>query len=267
MQLKKTEYKTIEIAEDEEYGTVIGNIVMNCGEMLYAEIVDHTICDHDELANVRAFLDEVEEAIETGTLPTILNGGTNIEILPDKFRSVVQQRDADITEYIKSICIERIDNVAEKAAINREHAKEMRKKDAIIEELKDQNVRDLRELYDIYEAEIFAIKAVRKTAMILSKEIIDDLESKLCEKQDIIDRITTLRSNEIEKLYGLEAELSVRNVDYAVLMQVVEIIQDRSIDSSKVAYLTTHAGKDYLDTPEVLPKPSAYTVEIDIRCE
>jgi len=66
MNLKKTVYNTIEIAEDEEHGMVVGNIVMDGSKMLYAEMVGGTICDHGELANARAFLDEVENAMETG---------------------------------------------------------------------------------------------------------------------------------------------------------------------------------------------------------
>jgi hypothetical protein len=72
MNLKKTVYKTIEITEDEDYGMVVGNIVMDDGEdsskMLYAEIVKETICNHEELANMRAFLDEVYKM-----MPTIYN--------------------------------------------------------------------------------------------------------------------------------------------------------------------------------------------------
>lgn len=68
MNLKKTVYKTIEIAEDEDYGMVIGNIVMDDSKMLYAEIVKETICNHEELANMRAFLDEVYKM-----MPTIYN--------------------------------------------------------------------------------------------------------------------------------------------------------------------------------------------------
>ena len=61
MKLKQTEYKTIEIAEDEEYGMVVGNIVMDGDKMLYAEIIDGTICERRELRNMRTFLDEVEK--------------------------------------------------------------------------------------------------------------------------------------------------------------------------------------------------------------
>jgi hypothetical protein len=63
MKLKQTEYTTIEIAEDESYGMVIGNIVLDKNKMLYAEIVGGTICDHKGLSNMRAFLDEVGKAM------------------------------------------------------------------------------------------------------------------------------------------------------------------------------------------------------------
>lgn len=67
MKLKQTQYKTIEIAEGEEYGMVIGNIVMDGDEMLYAEVVDSTICEQRDLENMRAFLDEVDKAMSTET--------------------------------------------------------------------------------------------------------------------------------------------------------------------------------------------------------
>ena len=63
MKLKQAAYKTIEIAEDEEYGMVIGNIVLDKNEMLYAEVVDGTICERRDLENMRAFLDEVDKAM------------------------------------------------------------------------------------------------------------------------------------------------------------------------------------------------------------
>lgn len=68
MTLKKTVYQTTEIAEDEEYGMVVGNIVMDGTNMLYAELVSGTICNREELENARAFLDEVENAMTSYTV-------------------------------------------------------------------------------------------------------------------------------------------------------------------------------------------------------
>jgi len=62
MKLKKTVYDTIELAED-EHGMVVGNIVMEGDKMIYAEVLSGTIVDHKELADVQAFLHEVEKVM------------------------------------------------------------------------------------------------------------------------------------------------------------------------------------------------------------
>lgn len=68
MKLRQTIYKNIEMVVDEDGGMAIGNIVVDSDDkFVFAEILDSTIYDRKKLENVRAFLDEVENAMPVGT--------------------------------------------------------------------------------------------------------------------------------------------------------------------------------------------------------
>ena len=309
MKLNNTVYKTIEIAEDEGYGMVVGNIVMDGDNMLYAEIVDSTICDHGELSNVRAFLDEVEDMMTTNT-----SNVSNVETAPIineecvgccKVVDVAAKLQKKLDEYKETILVERIDHDAEKKMINRKFCEDLRKlnaiieelkqrigekngiiiqinlraigmdaeikeRDALIEELKDRNVEDLNELYAIDKAERNKLASTIK-----------DLNLELTKKRAIIDEITRLRVNEVEKTESLEAELSARKEDSAVLKKVVDEVKewgDATSDPSSYTRRTNAVTldriafiiKDCHDAPEDITDSgdnTSCTVKMDIRCE
>ena len=195
-ELKQTVYKTIEVAEDEDYGMVIGNIVMDGDKMLYAEITGGTMCNHEELVNVRAFLDEVEDAMTTNT-SNVYNAETTPIINEEcarccKVVDIAAKLQEKLDEYKETILVERIDRAAEKKMINRKFCEDLRKLHATIEEykeaiqleridhittlktvnqyhhtkikaLKDSNIDDLKELYDFHEGELEWFKDVIST--------------------------------------------------------------------------------------------------------
>jgi hypothetical protein len=244
-ELKQTVYKTIEIAEDDEdgYGMVIGNIVMDGNKMLYAEIVSGTICDHGELVNARAFLDEVDDAMNVETEPIIDEGGVEGCKVCARSCKVVDiaaklQEELEDTEIKLVGCRKLIDyqdhTIRELRAMVEDEIKAnqaiIHDKNIIIEELKDRNIEDLKEMYDFHEGE----------------------------------------------LEWFKDELSARNRDSEVLKKVVDIAKDwgKSYDVLRMHRDAMYKIFDLVDDcPNTLEDGidsgdnTSYTVEMGIRCE
>jgi predicted ribosome quality control (RQC) complex YloA/Tae2 family protein len=114
-----------------------------------------------------------------------------------------------------------------------------------IEEQKDRNFDDLKELYDLYEAELRCIKADR-TSIKSDHDIMF---------QNYRNTVAKLR----EDIRGLEVELSVRKGDSEVLMKVVEIVKEwKTLSAMVPTYDMRHLRdlvKDYFGAPEGPPEP------------
>ena len=135
-----------------------------------------------------------------------------------------------------------IETVVLESGTNSEIIKEY---ESTIEELKDRNFEDLKELYDLYEAELRCIKADR-TSIKSDHDIMF---------QNYRNTVAKLR----EDIRGLEVELSVRKGDSEVLMKVVEIVKEwKTLSAMVPTYDMRHLRdlvKDYFGAPEGPPEP------------
>jgi hypothetical protein len=59
--MRTNTYKMLEYVTEDDYGSVIGHIIIQDGKFISAEIIDDIITDTDELNQIRAFLDVVEK--------------------------------------------------------------------------------------------------------------------------------------------------------------------------------------------------------------
>ena len=133
-------------------------------------------------------------------------------------------------------------------------------RDKTIEELKDKNIEDLHELYDLYEEELNQVKS--DSVIMLTnyhnvnnrlETTIADLNSQLTERKTDHAAIRTLNQH----IISLEAELSARKDDSAVLMKVVEIVKnwdDTTGRAFPTLYKILDKLVDYTDAPEGPPE-------------
>jgi hypothetical protein len=91
----------------------------------------------------------------------------------------------------------------------------------IIEKLKDRNIEDLHELYDIYEAELRGIKADR----------------------------TSIKSDRDIMFQNYRNTIAKLREDSAVLMKVVDVVNDDTISRFAVPWRIRCIVEDYLDAP------------------
>ena len=184
-------------------------------------------------------------------------------------RCVVVDTIANIRGELKDCCecnkVLEDDNFSLRETINDMAKKHVRYKNTI-KELKDQNIEDLKEMYDFREGELEWFKdritendetIVRMRSVFVTRKldaqdlacVIRDLTSQLTEKRTIINEITRLRVNEVETRQDLEAELSARKQDSEILMKVVKVIEDDSVGNNKAANLIADIV-GYYDAPE-----------------
>ena len=63
MELKQVKYETIECGDEEEY-LLVGDITIKDGKFHCAKIVDDLMFSEEDIENVRAFLNIVEEKMK-----------------------------------------------------------------------------------------------------------------------------------------------------------------------------------------------------------
>ena len=63
--MRTNTYDMLEYVTEDDYGSVIGSIILQDGKFISAEITDNIITYIDELNQIRAFLDVVEKKIGT----------------------------------------------------------------------------------------------------------------------------------------------------------------------------------------------------------
>ena len=97
-----------------------------------------------------------------------------------------------------------------------------------------------------------------------------DLASVKSDRDIMFDNYRNTKHKLQTDVRGLEAELSARKEDSAMLMKVVEIIKDESVDNNRAAYLISAILADCLDVPEGPPETpidDLYTTTFSIFLE
>ena len=117
-----------------------------------------------------------------------------------------------------------------------------------IEELRDQNIEDLKEMYDFHEGELEWFK--------------DRVSGRDLTIESLNKMIESVRNGwflSCDTVHALEAELSTRRKDSEVLMTVVEIVKEwKTLSAMVPTYDMRHLRdlvKDYFGAPEGPPEP------------
>ena len=143
-----------------------------------------------------------------------------------------------------------IETVVLESGTNSEIIKEY---ESTIEELKDRNFEDLKELYDLYEAELRGIKADRASIKSDHDIMFQNHRNTVAKLLDDISRLEREISGLLclRDMYdGLKAELSARKQDSEMLIKVADIVRDDTIGCGRSLGMIGSLLTDYLGAPE-----------------
>lgn len=207
-------------------------------------------------------LDRVLVSCSIENISAIIKGETKLLIDDDcvgcagpcKVVDVAAELQEELDDYKKTIQLERIDRAAEKDVINHKYSEDLRKKNATIEELKDRNIEDLHELYDLYERELKQVKSDSVIMLTNCHNVNNRLETTIEDREHEIKVLKDTIKLDIREIDGLEVELSALKDDSAVLMKVVEIVRDDKIYPHGAIHELADLLVDYLDAPEGPPE-------------